>query len=124
MSPPQSKPWKNGDLEGFRMCNVIVIFFKPNCTSKVQPLDGGIIQAIKALFRKRHMSWILEQLNEAKAEGTQVLVRCSIRQAMECMLDKLSTSLASDPANHVEMADVVDILDMEIERQVFEPRVA
>ena len=80
--PPAAKPWKCGSLVGFRMTNVLVIFFKANCTSMVQPLDAGCIQTVKALFRKRHMSWILDQLNHAQP-GVAPVLRCSVRQAIE-----------------------------------------
>lgn len=181
--PTEAKAWKDGDLQGFRMSNILVIFFAPNCTSKVQPLDAGVIQAIKALYRKRHMSWILNQLNNTP-RGQKPMLRCNIRQSMEwfmaalmevtpatvvnCwvaskiltpaqmhdletglrhngraasseglgnsssvppavlsdladMLSKLSTKLSADPNNPVRMADAIDILDMPMEREVFDP---
>jgi hypothetical protein len=54
--PSNAKPWESGDLRGFRMSNVLMIFFMPNITSQVQPLDVGVIQTAKALYRKRHMA--------------------------------------------------------------------
>lgn len=39
--PPTAEEWRSGDLRGFKLSNVLVIFFAPNCTSEVQPLDAG-----------------------------------------------------------------------------------
>ena len=57
---PSHKPplgvtlWKHGHMEGYKMSNVLVVYFEPNCTSYVQPFDAGCIQTAKALYRKRH----------------------------------------------------------------------
>lgn len=66
----------------------ILVFFLPSCTSKVQPIDAGIIQAIKALFRKRHMAWILEQLNNTPL-GEKPMFSCNIWQAVEWFMASL-----------------------------------
>ena len=42
-------PCHNADLE---YSNVIVKFFPPNTTSKLQPLDQGIIKNFKCFYRK------------------------------------------------------------------------
>ena len=183
---PEAKPWKKGDLTGFLLKNVHVIFFQPNCTSHVQPLDVGCIQTSKALYRKRHMSWILEQLAKTP-DGTRPQLRANVRQAMEwfmmalvetsvdvvkncwvatkiltpamnqelatglrhnnrvardeslanpkacvpeSVIDELSTmltnlgkSLSTDPNQPVAMIDAVDMLDLPMEREVFDPPV-
>ena len=35
--------------------NVELFFLSPNTTSKLQPLDAGIINSMKAEYRKRHV---------------------------------------------------------------------
>ena len=181
---PESKPWRNGDLTGFMLKNVHVIYFQPNCTSHVQPLDAGCIQTSKALYRKRHMAWILEQLAKTP-DGARPQLRANVRQAMEwfmmalvetspevvkncwvttkiltpamnqelatgvrhnnraardessanpkacvpesvidelsSMLTNLGKSLSSNPDQPVAMVDVVDMLDLPLEREVFDP---
>jgi len=74
--------WQRGNMQGYKMSNVLVIYFEPNCTSHVQPLDAGCIQTAKAFYRKRHMSWVLQQLSESPT-GERAVVKCNIRQAIE-----------------------------------------
>ncbi len=82
--PSESKPWTSGDLLGYRMSNVLFICFAPNCTSKIQPLDVGCIQCVKAMYKKRHMRWILKQLACVGKDASEPLeIRCNVRQAME-----------------------------------------
>ena len=45
------------------MSNVKVVFFPPNTTSKLQPLDQGIIQNFKVLYRKSLLRHVLCQLS-------------------------------------------------------------
>ena len=46
------------------IANVEVRFLPPNTTSKLQPLDGGIIRALKAHYRRRQALRTLEQFNK------------------------------------------------------------
>ncbi|CAB5349997.1 unnamed protein product [Rhizophagus irregularis] len=42
--------------------NVEVYFLPPNTTSKLQPMDSGIIMSFKKHYRHHHIRWILEQV--------------------------------------------------------------
>ena len=77
--PPEAILWKSGNLNGYKLSNVLVIYFQPNCTSKVQPLDAGCIQSAKAMYRKRLMSWILNQLQNADGSNIAPDIRCNLR---------------------------------------------
>jgi len=46
--------------------NVKVLAFPPNTTSKLQPLDAGIIAAFKHHYRRKQISWGLDQLDEGR----------------------------------------------------------
>ena len=52
-------------------------------TSWVQPLDQGIIRAVKADYRKLHIRWILAMLDAGKFENANK-ARVDIRSALEC----------------------------------------
>ena len=51
-------------------------------TSWVQPLDQGIIRAVKADYRKLHIRWILAMLDAGKFENANK-ARVDIRSALE-----------------------------------------
>jgi hypothetical protein len=38
--PLGATPWHHGNLQGYKMPNVLLIYFEPNCTSHGQPLDA------------------------------------------------------------------------------------
>ncbi len=48
------KTWVAEGLKakGLELSHTKVVFLQPNTTSEIQPLDGGIIANVKALFRK------------------------------------------------------------------------
>ena len=45
--------------------NVKLVFFPPNTTSRLQPLDAGIIQTVKLHYRKKMMRHVAIELEEA-----------------------------------------------------------
>lgn len=51
-------------LRGFTYNNIHVIFLPPNTSSVIQPLDQGIIRALKARFRKCQSDYVLSQLDQ------------------------------------------------------------
>jgi transposase len=49
-------------IDGLVLSNVDVHFLPPNTTSKIQPMDAGIIMSFKRHYRHLHISWILNQV--------------------------------------------------------------
>ncbi|XP_060867267.1 tigger transposable element-derived protein 6-like [Metopolophium dirhodum] len=66
-----------GDLE---LPNVKIVYFPPNCTSRLQPLDQGIIAAFKRYFKTRLVRHALLCL-----DSDQPCVKWNILQAMRAM---------------------------------------
>ena len=46
--------------------NMKVVFLPPNTTSRLQPMDAGIIQNMKMVYRKKLLRHILFLMNEAR----------------------------------------------------------
>jgi len=46
--------------------NVKILSLPPNTTSKLQPLDAGIIAAFKRHYRRRQIEWGLDQLDDGR----------------------------------------------------------
>ena len=49
-------------IDGLVLSNVDVHFLPPNTTSKIQPMDAGIIMSFKRHYRHLHINWILNQV--------------------------------------------------------------
>ncbi len=88
-----SKPWSCGHVKDFELSNVLVIFFEPNCTSQVEPLDAGMIQTAKALYHKRQITLVLRQTADTPI-GVTPQLKCNVRQTMKWFMQSLREVLA------------------------------
>ncbi len=48
-----------------KLSNVKIVFFPPNTTSKLQPMDAGIIQTVKLLYRKKLLGHLIFKMEDA-----------------------------------------------------------
>lgn len=53
-----------GGFKGFQFHNITCLFLPPNVTSVTQPLDQGIIAALKAHYRHQHIVFNLQELEK------------------------------------------------------------
>jgi len=51
-------------IDGLVLSHVDVHFLPPNTTSKIQPMDAGIIMSFKKHYRHLHIKWILNQVED------------------------------------------------------------
>lgn len=65
-----------------KLNNVKLVFLPPNTTSLSQPMDQGIIQALKLKYRSRQLSFIVSQMERNDKVGSQVLKEISILDAI------------------------------------------
>ena len=64
------------------LSNVKVQFLPPNTTSVIQPMDQGIIQAMKLKYRKRQLESILDKMNNSCKDSSQLLKDITILEAI------------------------------------------
>ena len=49
----------------YKLTNIEILYFIPNCTSHLQPADAGIINSFKCHYKNQLINFYVEQLNEA-----------------------------------------------------------
>jgi hypothetical protein len=49
-----------------QLTNVKAVFLPPNTSSKLQPLDQGIVQSFKLFYRRRILSALVARMDEAE----------------------------------------------------------
>jgi hypothetical protein len=49
-----------------QLTNIKVVLLPPNTSSKLQPLDQGIIQSFKLLYQRRILSALVARMDEAE----------------------------------------------------------
>ena len=55
------------------LSNMKVVFFPPNATSRLQPMDQGVIHALKAGYRKKLLSKMIAAVDEGKDYSVTLL---------------------------------------------------
>ena len=66
-----------------RLSNIKVIFFPPNTTSVLQPLDQGIIQSFKLLYRKMLVKKILQEVDVGVNDTRYYSNQINVYEAIE-----------------------------------------
>lgn len=65
-----------------KFSNIKIIFLPKNTTSRLQPLDAGIIQSFKSKYRKRLMRHVLARINEDLL-ASEIAKEIDVLQAIE-----------------------------------------
>lgn len=79
--------------------NVEVVFLPPNTTSKLQPLDAGIIAALKVRYRKWQYERALDYM-DAKVENIYKVDQLTSMKAMRRMWDDIPASVLKNCWHH------------------------
>ena len=56
-----------------KLSNVKIVFFPPNLTSKLQPMDQGIINELKKRYRSSLVKKLTDQLDSNRSTAVDVL---------------------------------------------------
>lgn len=77
------KTTKRHGLDVQELSNILIVFLPANTTSKVQPLDAGIIAAYKLRYRARQLRWKLAVLTDPNNKKDPAKLKANIRQGIE-----------------------------------------
>ena len=63
--------------------NIKLLFFPPNTTAKSQPMDQGIIQAMKLKYRKRQLQFMIAQMDkDTTLSGPEILKKITVLESI------------------------------------------
>jgi DDE superfamily endonuclease len=66
------------------LTNLKLVYFPPNLTCMLQPLDAGIIRSVKALCRKFQIQSLLHQVDQNK-HAADLAKKMTILDAVQCL---------------------------------------
>lgn len=61
--------------------SISVMFFPPNTTSLIQPMDQGCLQTLKLLYKKRLMSYIIDSIDKSESLS-QTIKKITVKEAI------------------------------------------
>ena len=66
---------------GDKFSNIKIVFLPKNTTSRLQPLDAGIIQNVKVKYRKSLVNYVLSRIND-NASAAEIVQDVNILMAI------------------------------------------
>ena len=93
--------------DGMVLSNTDVHFLPPNTTSKIQPMDAGIIMSFKRHYRNLHIKWILTQVEE----GNDIKnLKMNVLQAIQFIIrswDEITPETIRNCWNHTKILPTI-----------------
>ena len=83
-----------------------IIFLPKSTTSRLQPLDAGIIQNLKVKYRKRLVKYVLARINE-NSSATRIIVDVNILMAIQWTQEAWKEVTGTTIKNYFEKCGVV-----------------
>ncbi|RHZ89822.1 hypothetical protein Glove_9g369 [Diversispora epigaea] len=80
-------------IPSLNLLHVDIQFLPPNTTSRIQPMDAGIIMSFKRHYRNYHIQWILEQVETGQFIQD---LKMDVLQAIRFIIPTLHLSSAMD----------------------------
>ena len=66
-----------------QLSHIVIFFLPPNTTSKLQPLDAGIIATVKGMYRRRLLFRVFENVEAGRTSIYNIDVLTAIRWITE-----------------------------------------
>ncbi|CAB5378851.1 unnamed protein product [Rhizophagus irregularis] len=88
--------------------NVEVCFLLSNTTSKLQPMDSGIIMSFKKHYRYHHIKWLLEQVEDGQFIQD---LKMNVLQAIQYIIQgwsKVTANTIRNCWNHIKILSNTD----------------
>jgi hypothetical protein len=82
--------------------NVLVVFFEPNLTAWIQPLDAGIIHCVKVHYRREQCHWALDR-DDAREEDIWVMDQLEAMRLMDCAWDNVTVDTIVNCWDHMKI---------------------
>jgi hypothetical protein len=93
--------------DGVVLSNTDVHFLPPNTTSKIQPMDAGIIMSFKRHYRNLHIRWILTQVEK----GNDIKnLKMNVLQAIQFIIrswDEVTPETIRNCWNHTKILPTI-----------------
>jgi len=67
------------NINELQLKNIEILFLPKNSTTKVQPLDAGIIASFKAKYRQKYIRFLLDQIEQNPLEQPKLQILGAIR---------------------------------------------
>ena len=95
-------------IRGLVLQNVDVHFLPPNTTSKIQPMDAGIIMAFKKNYHRHQIQWMLEQVEAGEfAQNLKMDILQGIRYSIQAW-DEVTAETIYNCWHHTKILPVVE----------------
>lgn len=75
------------------LTNIEILFLPPNTTSKIQPMDAGIIYSFKRKYKLKYTKWLYDRYKNDKTDKKKIDLKTSITYAVESWNDVSLTTI-------------------------------
>ncbi|CAG8640960.1 12350_t:CDS:2 [Cetraspora pellucida] len=91
--------------------NITIHYLPPNTTSRIQPLDAGIIMSFKRRYRSYFIKWLLDQYESKKDDKLNVLdaIKFIVRAWREVSSETVTLSAVEVLEHYLMQQDVGDV---------------
>uniref|UniRef100_U9UAT9 DDE-1 domain-containing protein n=1 Tax=Rhizophagus irregularis (strain DAOM 181602 / DAOM 197198 / MUCL 43194) TaxID=747089 RepID=U9UAT9_RHIID len=100
---------RGGKKDNLQLTNIQIVFLPPNTTSKLQPMDAGIIQNFKVKYKQLYIRHLIEQFEQ----GFDYRNKLNIKQAIDFVAEAWESVEQKTICNCWNETGIVSISDSE-----------